>query len=261
MKKAVLVVSFGTTFHETREKTIDKIEEEIRANYPDYAFYRAWTSKMIIRKLMERDQIKINTVEEAMAQMEQDGITELIVQPTHILNGIENDLMTEDVNRHREHFSKIMFSAPLLTSTEDCKMVIEALMEELGPVDPQEALVFMGHGTTHHTNTVYAALDYMFKDMGYPNVFMGTVEAYPEIDSLLKLVKQSGAKKVRLAPFMIVAGDHATNDLLGEEEDSWKSIFAGQGYEVTGQLKGLGEYPRIRAIFLKHMKECLEAAK
>ncbi len=258
-KKAVLVVSFGTSFHKTREKTIDKIEEEIDKAYPEYRVYRAWTSKMIIAKLRRRDGIHVPTVTEAVEAMLSDGISELVVQPTHIINGIENDQMKEDVLRYRAQFEKISFGAPLLTSTADSEAVISAVMAEFAGLKEKEALVFMGHGTTHYANSIYAALDYTFKDMGYTHVFLGTVEAYPSFDNLLKLIQVFEPERVTLAPFMVVAGDHAIHDMSGEDEDSWRSRFEGAGYPVSCVMRGLGEYEGIRQIYIQHVKDAMEA--
>lgn len=256
-KKGILIVSFGTCYHDTREKTIDKIEEDISTNYPDYNIYHAWTSKMIINKLLKRDNIIINTVSEAMESIVNDGITQLLVQPTHILNGIENDIMKDDVLAFKNHFSKIRFGDPLLSTDEDNVNVINALMQEHNDLSEDEALVFMGHGTTHYSNSVYAALDYTCKDLGYNNVFFGTVEAYPSVDTLLKHVKAHQPKKIRLVPFMVVAGDHATNDLAGDEEDSWKILFEREGYKVNCVLQGIGELDSIRQIYLEHLEKIL----
>lgn len=254
-KKAILAVSFGTSFEETRKKTIDRIEDDIRRAYPDCSLYRAWTSKMILKKILKRDKIHICNVKEAMEQMMQDGVTELIVQPTHIINGIEYDLMKEDVLSYKEHFVCIRFGAPLLTSEQDKREAIEALMAEWDFLSDEEILVLMGHGTTHEANAVYESLDTAFKDMGYPNVFLGTVEAHPTIASLLKQVLPLSPKKIHLAPFMIVAGDHAQNDMAGDDPDSWYCQFRNEGLPVECHLKGLGEYVGIRRIFLRHVAE------
>lgn len=250
---AILVVSFGTSYEETRKKTIDRIEADIAERYPQFRHYRAWTSGMIRRKIFKRDGIDIPDVRGAMDQMLKDGIRTVIVQPTHVLNGIENDLMTADVLAYHEQFSQIVIGAPLLTTQEDNDRVVEVMAKSLKP-ETDEALVLMGHGTEHYSNSVYAALDYQFKDLDYPNIFIGTVEAYPAFESLLGFVRKLSVKRVILAPFMIVAGDHATNDLSGEKEDSWKSRFERAGYEVSCVLKGLGEYSGIREIFLDHVE-------
>lgn len=256
-KRAILVVSFGTSYEETRKKTIEQIEKDIQAAYPDYPVYRAWTSGMIRRKLLKRDGLYIMDVREAMEKMEADGIREVAVQPTHVINGIENDRMTADVLAFQGRFDKIVIGTPLLTSQEDKDKVSRGVIGAVNP-SPEEALVLMGHGTEHYANSIYAALDYQFKDMGYPNVFMGTVEAYPSFESLEKQVKALHPGRVILAPFMIVAGDHASNDLSGEDEDSWKSRFEAAGYEVSCVLKGLGEYPAVRQVFLEHVADSMK---
>ncbi len=249
---AILVVSFGTSYEETRKKTIDRIEAEIQAQYPQYALYRAWTSGMIRRKIEQRDGIHIPDVTEALEQMRKDKVRTVIVQPTHVINGIENEQMEKEVRAFADCFDQIVTGKPLLTSQEDNDTVVECVARELHP-SPDEALLLMGHGTEHYSNSVYAALDYQFKNRGYENIFMGTVEAYPAFDSLIRRVRAYGPKRVILAPFMIVAGDHASNDLSGDGEDSWKSRLESEGFPVTCVLKGLGEYEGIRQLFLSHV--------
>lgn len=257
-KTAILAVSFGTSFHETREKTIDRIESCLSQAFPEALLYRAWTSKMILKKLKNRDGIQIDTVTEAMERMIRDGITDLIVQPTHVINGIENDQMKEDVLTYASSFDSIAFGTPLLSSTSDNEDAIRAVMAEWN-LKEKEVLVFMGHGTTHYANTVYAAMDYTFKDLGYPNVFLGTVEAYPSLQSLLRQLHVFQPEKVHLAPFMIVAGDHASNDMSGEDPDSWKSRFEAEGFPVECHMKGLGEYEGIRQLFVRHASEAADS--
>ncbi len=253
-KKAILAVSFGTSHEDTRKVTIDAIEDSMREAFPEYPVYRAWTSKMIIRKLKNRDNIIVPTVREAMEQMISDGITDVLVQPTHVINGIENDLMKEDALSYRDSFHSISFGDPLLTTEEDSHKVIAAIAEEFSDITKKQALVFMGHGTTHFANSIYAALDYTFKDKGYHNFFLGTVEAYPSMESLKKMVKAYQPEEVVLAPFMIVAGDHAKNDMAGDDPESWYSQFKDEGYEVKAVLKGLGEYEGIRRLFIDHIR-------
>lgn len=253
-KKAILAVSFGTSHNDTRKITIDAIEQDMQAAFPDYALYRAWTSKMIIKKVNARDGVHICNVKEAMEKMLQDGITDVLVQPTHVINGIENDLMKEAALAFQEQFHSISFGDPLLTSEQDNLAVIDAITSEFKTLTKDEVLVLMGHGTTHYANAIYAALDYTFKDKGYSNIFLGTVEAYPTMESLLKMVHAYQPKKVVLAPFMIVAGDHAKNDMASDEPDSWYSQFKAAGYDVEPVLKGLGEYTGIRKLFIEHLK-------
>lgn len=255
-KKAILVVSFGTSYLDSKEKTIERIAADIADSYPEYAVYQAYTSKMIINHILRRDNIKINNVCEAVDQILSDGIKHLVVQPTHILNGIENDIMKEDVLKYENQFETIRFGAPLLTSTEDNKEVLETVLAEYN-VDKKETYIFMGHGSDHYVNTVYAALDYMLKDFGYHNVYMATVEAYPGIENVLKQIKKQETKKINLIPFMIVSGDHANNDMAGDDEDSWKYILENNGYEVECHLKGLGEIKGIRQVLLNHLSSAI----
>ena len=195
-----------------------------------------------------------------MEQMLLDGIREVIVQPTHMLNGFENDTMKEEVLAFKDRFAAIVFGNPVLTDKSDCRAVIRAVAEEFSPLDKNTALVLMGHGTEHYANTVYAALDYRFKDTGHKNIFLGTVEAYPALDSLLRAADSFHPKKIMLAPFMIVAGDHAQNDLAGEDPDSWMNRLSSEGYEVTPVLKGLGEYPKVRQILVEHVQQAMDAS-
>ena len=253
-KKAILAVSFGTSHNDTREVTIDAIEKDMQAAFLEYPLYRAWTSKMIINKVNKRDNVHIDTVKEAMERMRADGITDVLVQPTHVINGIENDIMKEEVLSYREDFHSISFGDPLLTSEQDNREVIKAVAEEFSWLKEDEVLVLMGHGTTHYANSIYAALDYTFKDKGHKNIFLGTVEAYPSMESIMKLVKDYAPSKVVLAPFMIVAGDHAKNDMAGDDPESWYSQFKEAGYEVEAVIKGLGEYPGIRKLLVNHLK-------
>lgn len=253
-KKAILAVSFGTSHNDTREVTIDAIEKDMQAAFPEYPLYRAWTSKMIINKVNKRDHVHIDTVKEAMEKMRADGITDVLVQPTHVINGIENDIMKEEALSYREDFHSISFGDPLLTSEQDNREVLEAVAEEFSWLKEDEVLVLMGHGTTHYANSIYAALDYTFKDKGHKNIFLGTVEAYPSMESIMKLVRKYAPSKVVLAPFMIVAGDHAKNDMAGDAPESWYSQFKEAGYEVEAVIKGLGEYPGIRKILVNHLK-------
>lgn len=257
-KRAILAVSFGTSHNDTCQKTIEKIEEAMRNAYPQYPLYRAWTSKIVRRILLNRDHTRIFGVCEAMERMKEDGVREVVVQPTHMLNGIENDRMIADVMAYREVFDTIVVGDPLLTTTEDCREVLQAAVREIAPAQ-DETLIFMGHGTPHHANFVYPALNYILKDMGYENIMVGTVESYPSIGDVLKELKKSEGHKVLLAPLMVVAGDHAVNDLSGAGEDSWKSILEKEGYEVSCMLKGLGEFGQVRKIYLEHLKAAMDA--
>ena len=259
--KAILVVSFGTSYEASRKATIEKIEQDIRNAFQDHRIYRAWTSKFIISILKKRDNYTVPTVKEALKQMITDGIREVVVQPTHILDGIENNIMKEEVLSYKESFDKIAFGTPLLADSKDESQAINAVTTEFSDLKETEALVFMGHGTTHQVNTVYAGLDQKFKESAHANVFIGTVEVDPTIHDLVKEVTSFQPSKIYVTPFMIVAGDHAHNDMAGDFSDSWVCQFENAGFEVCPIIKGLGEYPGIRRMYVEHAQKAIDSMK
>lgn len=257
-KKAILVVSFGTSYNDTRALTIDAIEKAIADEYTDYDVRRAFTSQIIINKLKERDGLHIKNVDEAMQQLVADKVGTLVVQPTHIMNGYEFDEMKASIEPYEKNFDSIVYSAPLLTSVEDYMALIEAFENEIAVDVPEDtALVLMGHGTEHFANATYAALDYTLKDKGKNNIFVGTVESYPDLDTVIKHVKDAGFTKVILEPLMVVAGDHANNDMAGDEEGSWKTTFKAEGFEVECVLRGLGEFSSIHDMYVQHISNAI----
>ena len=259
--KAILVVSFGTSYEASRKATIEKIEQDIRNAFQDHRIYRAWTSKFIISILKKRDNYTVPTVKEALEQMITDGIREVVVQPTHILDGIENNIMKEEVLSYKESFDKIAFGTPLLADSKDESQAINAVTTEFSDLKETEALVFMGHGTTHQVNTAYAGLDQKFKESAHANVFIGTVEVDPTIHDLVKEVTSFQPSKIYVTPFMIVAGDHAHNDMAGDFPDSWVCQFENAGFEVCPIIKGLGEYPGIRRMYVEHAQKAIDSMK
>ena len=259
--KAILVVSFGTSYEASRKATIEKIEQDIRNAFQDHRIYRAWTSKFIISILKKRDNYTVPTVKEALEQMITDGIREVVVQPTHILDGIENNIMKEEVLSYKKSFDKIAFGTPLLADSKDESQAINAVTTEFSDLKETEALVFMGHGTTHQVNTVYAGLDQKFKESAHANVFIGTVEADPTIHNLVKEVTSFQPSKIYVTPFMIVAGDPAHHDMSGDSPDSWVCQFENAGFEVCPIIKGLGEYPGIRRMYVEHAQKAIDSMK
>ena len=253
-KQGILVVSFGTSYREAFEKNIVSVEREIQNAYPSACVRRAFTSRMIIKKLAAKDQFHVDTVSEALEGFLNDGCTELLVQPTHIINGNENDSMLETLCAYRSRFTNIRVGAPLLSGKEDCQQVIDALTGHYAGLGSQNALVFMGHGTAHHADFAYPALDYMCKASGHANIHIATVEGYPTLEEVKASLRIQKPKQVILAPLMLVAGDHAANDMAGDNDDSWKSQLEHEGFSVSCRLEGLGEYPEIRALFLDHLK-------
>ena len=254
-KTGILVVSFGTSYHDSLVNNIQAIEKTIGESFPGCELRRAFTSGMIIRKLKTRDGIHVDTVAEALDSFLRDGFTDLIVQPTHIINGVENDHMLDVLRSYKNRFHSLRVGTPLLTTTEDYRALISSVMKEYTDLKDDEFLVFMGHGTDHDANAVYPALDYMLKADGYSNVYIGTVEGYPDLSLVKDLVHKRSPRKILLAPLMIVAGDHASNDMAGDGSDSWKNEFLREGYEVSCILKGLGDAALDCSIFVDHAKE------
>lgn len=252
-KKALLVVSFGTSYPEALENNIGATEREIAAALPERAFFRAFTSGMILRKLARRDGVVIDDVPAALKRIAGEGYTDVVIQPTHVMNAEEYDKLRAQAAPWRERFSCFAVGTPLLTTIQDYKDVTAALMQALHAPGSDEALVFMGHGTEHFANSAYVKLEYMLHDAGWRRAFVGTVEGYPTLEEVLRrLDEQPRVGRVRLYPLMLVAGDHANNDMAGEDPSSWKSRLEGAGYVVSCALAGLGEYPGIRRIFAAH---------
>ena len=252
-KRGILVVSFGTSYEETRKKTIEAIEDRIRERFQDYAVYRAFTSKMILKKL-KKSGMHVYSVEEALEAMIKDGITEeLIIQPTHVINGIENDVMLEEAAKYQKQFKSIKYGNPLLSQPEDYEELAR-IIKSTYPVEEKEALVLMGHGTEHHANSAYPAFEYVLKKLGYGNIFVATVEGYPGLEDVKSQLKKEQMQKACLVPMMIVAGDHANNDMAGED-DSWKVQLEQEGYEVRCLMKGLGEITEVQDMFARHVEE------
>lgn len=256
-KKAILVVSFGTSYIDTLEKTIAAIEKEIQQHYPDYTVYRAFTSQIIINKLQKTHNIKIDTVNEAMEKIVNEGYTSVICQPTHIMHGMEYEKMISMIAPYKNSINDIRYGVPLLSSSNDYDKVVDAVMQQNNYLSQKDILILIGHGTEHFADASYAALNYRFCANGYDNVLVGTVEGYPDMETVFKKLQKRKANTVYITPFMIVAGDHANNDICGDEENTWKTKIAAQGYTVKPILKGLGEYKGIRNIFIEHIQNAI----
>lgn len=257
MKKAILVVSFGTSYHETMKKTIEACENKIKESFEEYDFYRAFTSGMIINKLRKRDKMEIYNPSEMLDKLYQNGYEEVVVQSLHIICGEEYNKLKDIVAEYESKFKNILLGRPLLTYIDDYRETVLGVSKTLNKMDINEAVVFMGHGTEHESHCAYPAIEYMFRDYGI-NAFVGTVEGYPELDQVIKKLKNNNIKTVDLLPFMLVAGDHAINDMASDEEDSWKTILEKEGFHVRVHLKGLGENPYIQEKFKNHAIDCMK---
>lgn len=258
-KKAILIVSFGTSYNETRAKTIDAIVAKVAAAYPDFEVRSAFTSQTIIDKIKSADGLEIDNVEQAMQKLADEGYGTLVVQPTFIMAGIEFFEMIERVDPYLKYFPTSVIGEAMLTYPEDFETVAKILIADTASYnDEGTGFVFLGHGTEHDGNEVYITLEEAFAHEGVDNYFVGTVEAEPTLEDVMKKVEATGSDKVVLLPLMITAGDHANNDMAGDGGDSWKNRFEAAGYEVECVLQGLGEYEAIQDLMVTHVQDSLD---
>ena len=271
----LLVVSFGTSFNDSRAKDIGGIEKALAAAYPDWSVRRAFTAQIIINHVYARDAEKIDNVEQALQRAVDNGVKNLVIQPTHLMHGAEYDELMEVVESYKDKFETVAIAEPLLGTVgkdaseinEDKEKVAvavtEAAVAEAGfadlaaAKDEGVAFVFMGHGTSHTAKVTYSQMQTQMQKLGYENVFIGTVEGEPEeteLTNVIAAVKEAGYKKVVLRPLMVVAGDHANNDMAGDDEDSWKSGFEADGSfeSIDCQISGLGGIEAVQDIYVKH---------
>ncbi|WP_409968974.1 sirohydrochlorin cobaltochelatase [Bengtsoniella intestinalis] len=261
MKQALIAVSFGTSHHDTLEKTIVLFEQTLATAFPERTVVRAFTSSMIMKRLRERDGLDIPNVAQALEQLLAQGYDDVLIQPSHVINGDEYDKLCAQAAPFVSKFARLSIGRALLTSVEDYFAVAEALCEQLPLKTEDTAIVYMGHGTTHHANSVYPMLEYVLRDMGREDVVIGTVEGYPAFEQVAGILsKRTGVKKIIAYPLMIVAGDHAKNDLAGEEEDSWRAQLEAMGYAVDCVLQGMGELTAICDILCAHAKAAEQEA-
>ena len=259
-EKELLVVSFGTSFNDSRRLTIGAIESALEKAFPEYAVRRGFTSQIIIDHVAKRDGEIIDNMQEALDRAVDNGVKTLVVQPTHLMNGLEYEEMSKAIAQYSDAFEQISIGQPLLTSDEDFQAVAKAITEATADYDDGEtAIVFMGHGTEAESNGVYAKMQQVLTDGGYAHYYVGTVEATPSLDDVLEAVKQGSYKRVVLRPLMVVAGDHANNDMAGDEDDSWKTTFEKEGYEVVCEVEGLGAREAVQQLYVEHAQAAVDA--
>lgn len=257
-KPVLLAVSFGTSYNDSRDLTIGAIEQALQAAYPAYEVRRAFTSQIIIDKLKQRDNLKIDNVKEAMDRLVADGVREIVIQPTHVMNGYEYDDIVAEVKAYEGRFDRLSIGVNLLSRDTDYQEVASVITRETAAYDvPGTAVVFMGHGTEAPSNATYARLQQTLAETGHSRYFIGTVEATPSLADVLVQVKACGATKVVLQPLMIVAGDHANNDMAGEEDGSWKKEFEKAGFAVEVVLKGMGQMKGVQDLIVRHAGEAI----
>ena len=265
-KKALLVISFGSTFDETREKDIGGIESALAAAFPQYDQYRAFTS-VFIRKALTRRGIKIDDTDTALAKLVAAGYEEVILQPTHLLHGEEFEQRVLALQaKYKNQFKSIIISAPLLCADRDYHLLLAALQALMPALENHEGVVFMGHGTPHADNaafgTTYVKLQQLADEAGLPYVF-GTVEDVdtPNLQMVLKRLHSSALTHVHMYPLMVVAGDHAFNDMYSNEESSWKAQIEKLGLRTTGHLYGMGRLKLIQSLYISHVLEAMSKQK
>ena len=257
--KEILVVSFGTSYNNSRSITIGGIESAIREAFPDWKVARAFTADTIIGILKDRDGIVVDSVQQALDKAVKEGIKTLVIQPTHLMSGFEFTDLNTLAQQYKGKFDSLVVSSPLLTSDGDYQKVSAAITKKTASFDDgKTAICFMGHGTEADSNSDYAKMQTVLTNGGFKNYYVGTVEATPSVEDLIAAVKANPAyTHVVLVPFMVVAGDHANNDMAGDEDDSWKSRFLAENYEVTPVLEGLGQNWDIQQIYVQHVKDAM----
>ena len=276
----LLVVSFGTSYNDSRVADIKGIEDALQEANPDWSVRRAFTAQIIINHIQARDGEKIDNMDQALERAVANGVKNLVVQPTHLMHGAEYDEMCEVIDAYRDKFASVSIAEPMLGEVGSDATVINADKEAVAKAitasavadagfesldaakEAGTAFVFMGHGTAHVAKVTYSQMSTQMQTLGYENVFIGTVEGEPEetsCESVIEAVKAAGYTNVVLRPLMVVAGDHANNDMAGSEDDSWKTMFEAAGFTVDCQIAGLGEIADVQALYIAHTKAAIDA--
>ena len=279
-EKELLVVSFGTSFNDSRVADIKSIEDALQAANPDWSVRRAFTAQIIINHIQARDGEKIDNMEQALERAVANGVKQLVVQPTHLMHGAEYDEMCAAIDKVRDKFESVEIAEPMLGEVGNdatvinadkeavAKAVVAAALSESGyestaaAKDAGVAYVLMGHGTAHVAKVTYSQMATQMNKLGYENVFIGTVEGEPEdtsCEAVIAAVKEAGYTTVVLRPLMVVAGDHANNDMAGDDDDSWKTMFEAAGFTVNCQISGLGRIADVQALYVAHTKAAIDA--
>jgi cobalamin biosynthesis Co2+ chelatase CbiK len=283
-KKELLVVSFGTSFNDSRADDIKGIEDALQAAFPEWSVRRAFTAQIIINHIQARDGEKIDNMQQALDRAVANGVEELVIQPTHLMHGAEYDELKEAADSYKDKIAKIVIAEPMLGEVgadaaeinEDKKAAAIAITSEAimaagydsldAAAEDGTAFVFMGHGTSHTAKITYSQMQTQMNELGCKNVFIGTVEGEPEdtaCEAVIDKVAQAGYKKVILAPLMVVAGDHANNDMAGDDDDSWMSMFDASGKfdGIEANISGMGRIPAVQEIYIAHAQAAIDSLK
>ena len=278
----LLVVSFGTSFNDSRAEDIKGIEDALAEAFPDWSVRRAFTAQIIINHVQARDDEHIDNMQQALDRAVENGVKNLVVQPTHLMHGAEYDEMVEAIDAYKDKFESVAIAEPMLGEVGDDATVInddkasvaQAITDEAvkeagydtmeAAAEDGTAFVFMGHGTSHTANITYDQMQTQMENLGFTNAFIGTVEGEPEdtaCDVVIDKVKDAGFKKVILRPLMVVAGDHANNDMAGDDDDSWKSMFEASGDfdEIDCQIEGLGRIDAVEQLYVAHTQAAIDS--
>lgn len=256
MKQAILAVSYGTTYEEALTNSVEALENDFREAYPEYTVFRAFTGKRIMEALRKKG-IDIGSVEEVLAQLAREGYEKVIVQPTHIISGDEFDKIVAAAHAVADRFGAVHVGAPLLDSAQDletlCRFYAERYARE------GSALVLMGHGSGHEANRLYTDFADTCRALKQENMFIATLEATPCLEDILPRLRAKGYREVTIAPLLFVAGGHACRDMAGDEPTSWRSKLEAAGFSATAVVKGMGEYPEVRVLYVKHLRDAVES--
>ncbi|ALB46481.1 sirohydrochlorin cobaltochelatase [Clostridium beijerinckii] len=261
MRKAILVVSFGTSHLEALKNSIEKIENKIKEEFKDYEVFRAFTAHFIIKKLKAKENLDILTPEEALEDLKSRGFEEVIVQPLHIIPGEEFDYIKGVVEQRKNDFKDLKLGRPIFFYQgmnglpEDYSLFIESIKEVF---KGEESVILFGHGTEHPSNAVYGMLQTVLVDEDYENVFVATVEGYPTVENVVKKLKKKGINKTKLVPLLLVAGDHVKNDMASDEDDSLKTRLQKEGIEVKLHMHGLGESDKFDGLYINRIYDSIE---
>ncbi len=250
MKKAILAVSYGTTYPDALRASIEAVENVFRENFPDYTVCRAFTGKRTL-EILEKRQIHVDSVEQALEKLADDGYGEVIIQPTHIIGGSEFEAVYSKAKAYGNRFLTVRIGSPLLQDPEDIETLCRFFAEKY--LSLADAVVLMGHGSDHQANKLYTDFGDTCRLMGCRNLYIATLEARPSIDDIIPRLKDGGYKNIIITPLLFTAGGHACRDMAGDIENSWKSRLEAEGFTVNPIVKGLGEYSEVRELYVKHL--------